>query len=296
MVILSSTVISAIITTILTFVTNKRKDTVENIIKERKIWRDELRLISNEIATSKKLKELEVAASKLKVRINAYGIGRNSIFMDSYIWEQIRKLEKNENITNDDFKRTKVIFVDLISCLLKYDWERAKNEIKGNIHTKITIISFALCYIFYSIRWFLNCYSNEGEMDQYITFCIMYSIFIAFSLLINNLIDKWYKKEQLIFFLFIGTVGYLFLFILWNYMLPHLGFLDLIDWFIFSILLITLIYNTECRYVFYRNNVAYYILASAVSVGTNKINKRYKIFFGDRIEEFPSGEKIVFED
>mgnify|MGYP007083674938 CR=1 FL=1 len=42
MVILSSTVISAIITTILTFVTNKRKDTVENIIKERKIWRDEL--------------------------------------------------------------------------------------------------------------------------------------------------------------------------------------------------------------------------------------------------------------
>ncbi|WP_308698352.1 hypothetical protein [uncultured Thomasclavelia sp.] len=90
-IILSSTVISAIITTFLTFTTNKRKDTVEYIIKERKIWRDELRLISNNIAESKNLRELKVAISKLKVRINPYGLANNLIFYDSYIWEQINK-------------------------------------------------------------------------------------------------------------------------------------------------------------------------------------------------------------
>lgn len=295
MVILSSTVISAIITTILTFITNKRKDTVENIIKERKIWRDELRLISNEIATCKKIKELKVAVSKLKVRINAYGIGKDTIFKDSHIWSQIRKLEEKENMKKSDLEKNKIIFIDLISCLLKYDWERSKSEIKGNIHTKLVIVSFVSCYLFYTIRWFWNYNLNGGEIDQYIIYCIMYFIFMAFSLLMINLMDKWCIKKDLLFFFFIGIVGYIYIFYFWYYLLPNFGLHGMVDWIIFLVLLFTLIYSVEIKLIFYMKNVRYYIMSSAIAIGTTKINKRYKIYFY-QTKKFPSGEKIIFED
>ena len=54
--IFSSTVISAVITTIYNSFTNNRKDILENIVKERKTWRDELRVISCDVAQSKNLK------------------------------------------------------------------------------------------------------------------------------------------------------------------------------------------------------------------------------------------------
>lgn len=295
-IVLSSTVISAIITTILNFVTSKRKDTVENIVKERKNWRDELKIISNEIAMSKNLSQLKIAVSKLKVRINPYGIGKNTIFKDSHIWEEIRKLEKNEKMTKHDLEKNKIVFVDLISCLLKYDWERSKNEIKGNIHTKLVIISLVTCYIFYSIKWFWNYKLNGADISQYITYCIIYAVFIAFSLLMINLMDKWCEKKELLFFFYIGVSGYIFLFYFWNNLLPNFGLNEKIDFIIFFIPLITLIYSAECKLIFYMNNVRYYIMASALSIGTNKINKKYKIYFGNRIKEFPSGEKIIFED
>lgn len=125
-IILSSTVVPAIITTFLTLFSNKRKDTIENIIKERKIWRDELRLISLDIAKSSNLKELKIAISKLKVRINPYGLARDFVFYDSYIWEQISKLEKSQQIVKGELEKVKNTYINLISCLLKFDWGKIK--------------------------------------------------------------------------------------------------------------------------------------------------------------------------
>lgn len=298
-VILSSSVVSAIITTFLAFFTNRKKDTLENIVKERKIWRDELKTIANSIAKSKNLEQLKIEISKLKVRINPYGMGTNSIFRDSHIWEQIRQLEKYEKITKDDLEKNKIIFVNLISCLLKFDWERAKNEIKGNIQTNLVIVSLISCYILYSIKWFWDYNSGSEKIINYISDCIMYSIFMAFSLLIIYLVDKWKNKAQLYFIIFTTITVSVIILLACYVFLPNWGLNWNIGTVILLIPILTFIYSAETKLFFYMNNVRYFLLASASSIGTNKIDIQYKIFFefaGKKISEFPTGEKIIFVD
>ena len=67
---------------------------VENITKERKNWRDEMREIAKDIQSSKDTRQLSIALSALKVRINAYGIARDSIFCDSHIWKRLYFFEQ----------------------------------------------------------------------------------------------------------------------------------------------------------------------------------------------------------
>lgn len=149
-IIFSSTLLTTIITSVFNILTNKRKDSMKNIVKERKTWRDELRVISLSISKSKNITELKLAISELKVRINAYGIAYNSIFTDSHIWEQIFMVESMESLSPKEFDNIKRMFVNQTSCLLKYDWERSKAEIKGNIQTRIIVVSLIISFLLYS--------------------------------------------------------------------------------------------------------------------------------------------------
>lgn len=177
-IIFSSTLITTIITTVFNLVTNKKKDSIENITKERKNWRDELREISNEIYISRNLKEMKIAVSKLKVRINSYGIAINSVFMDTHIWEEIHYLESMQDVSTEELQGLKCKFVNLISCNLKYDWERSKAEIRGNAQTKIVIISLIVSFILSSIRWFYTYNLESDKIYNYISYCAMYALFV----------------------------------------------------------------------------------------------------------------------
>lgn len=132
-IIFSSTLLATLVTSAFNLLINKRKDSIDNIVKERKTWRDELRVISSSISKSKNIIELKLAISELKVRINAYGIADNSIFKDSNIWEQIFVVESKDFFSAKELDNIKRRFVNQISCLLKYDWERSKAEIKGSM-------------------------------------------------------------------------------------------------------------------------------------------------------------------
>lgn len=294
MIILSSTVISAIITTILTYVTNKRKDTVENIVKERKLWRDELRTISIDISNSKNLNELKKAINKLKVRINPYGMCEEIIFYDSYIWKEIGKLENCNQLSKADLEERKRIFINLVSCLLKFDWERVKNEIKGSIQTKLVIISLCVCFIIYSVLWFWNYHLGAGKIIHYISYCTVYSIFVAAALIIIYLADKWKDGNQFIAYMCIICAIISIVFILWEIILsPYYLFDSLIYLIVFFAPLITLLYSFEVKVLTYKQNTKFYILSSMIIVGETKIDKKYKIFFR-KYDRLPSGDKIKF--
>lgn len=294
MIILSSTVISAIITTILTYITNKRKDTVENIVKERKLWRDELRTISIDITNSKNLNELKRVINKLKVRINPYGMCVEIIFYDSYIWKEIGKLENCNQLSKADLEERKIIFINLLSCLLKFDWERTKNEIKGNIQTKLVIISLSVCFIIYSILWFWNYYLGAGKIIHYISYCTIYSIFVAFSLLIIYLSDKWKDGKQFKAYMCLIGMFMSVVLILWkNILFPNYLLDSKTNWIVFLAPFITLLYSVEVKMVTYMQNTRFYILSSMITVGETKINKKYKVFFWWN-NKLPSGDKIEF--
>lgn len=277
-VLFSSTVVSAVFTALLNLFFRRRKDSLDNITKERKAWRDELRNISSEIAKSKSLDELLFSVNNLKVRINAYGIANNSLFSDSHIWHQIYLLEKKKSMSAEELKESKSMFVNIISCILKFDWERSKVEIKGNAQTKIVISSLILSFFLYSINWFLNHSISQEEIKSYFSYCIFYSIFVLFSLFVIIWADKWKNISQRTCYFFIVFTAFavlcVFLFTIYNDIIPS----SFIELNIFLIPFITLIYSTEIKILNYMKYMRYFILASAVSCNITKLDKKYDVF------------------
>ena len=91
--ILSSTVVSSIVVALFSLLSNRKREFIENITKERKEWRDELRKIVEDITKCADVKQFQVQIEKLKVRINPYGQSTSLFFDDSYIWEYIDELK-----------------------------------------------------------------------------------------------------------------------------------------------------------------------------------------------------------
>ena len=293
----SSTLLATIITSVFNLLSNKRKDYTENIIKERKTWRDEMRAISLSISKSKNVTELKIAISELKVRINAYGIAYNSIFADSHIWEQIFVVESIENVSSMQLDNIKQKFVNQISCLLKYDWERAKTEIKGNIHTRVVVVTLIISFLLYSFRWFYNYNIGSGKIMNYLSYTEMYIIFSAFAMLMISLADKWRNIVQFCAFILGSILGMVFLYCFMYIYLPSALPSDTTDWIIRLAPFIILIYSLETKLLSYRQNVNCFILASALSCGTTKIHKKYKIFFNRKdYANLLTGERITFDD
>lgn len=296
-IIFSSTLLTTIITSVFNVLTNKRKDSIENIIKERKTWRDEMRVISLSISKSKNITELQIAISELKVRINAYGIAHNSIFADSHIWEQIFIVESMESFSTKEFDNIKRRFVNQISCLLKYDWERAKAEIKGNMQTRVVIMSLIISFLLYSFRWFYNYNIGSGKIMNFLSYTVTFILFSAFAILMISLADKWKNTVQFYIFILSSILGMAFLYWFMYISLPSALPSDNTAWIISLAPFITLIYSLETKLLTYRRNVNYFILASALSCGTTKIHKKYKIFFNRKnYANLLTGEKITFDD
>lgn len=227
----SSTLITTLITGMLNLLTSKKKDAIENITKERKEWRDQLRIISKAIAESENIAQLHVAISDLKVRINAYGIAKNFVFYDTHFWKQINRLESDNNnsYSEENLKDIKIAFVNQISCLLKYDWERSKAEIKGNTQTKIVAISLMISFFFYSLRWFYYYSSGTGKIDDYLSYCILYTLLVAFSVLVIYGANKWKNSFQFYSYIILSLLGGVCLYLFVYSTVPSERSSDIID-------------------------------------------------------------------
>ncbi len=277
-IIFSSTLLATIITSVFNLLINNRKDSVDNIIKERKTWRDEMRVISLSIIKSKNIKQLKIAISELKVRINAYGIVCNSFLADTHIWKQILKVESKKSLSPKKFYRTKCMFVNQISCLLKYDWERSKSEIQGNIQTIAVIVSLIISFLLYSIRWFYNYNIGYGQIINYLSSIVIFTLFFAFAIWMISFADKWKNAVQFYAFIIFSILFMIGLYC-FMYILPHALPYNIIDWIISLVPFVTLIYCSITKLLTYRQNVGHFILASASACDANKIHKKYRIFF-----------------
>lgn len=211
--ILTSTVIATIVSGLFALYQNYRSNKLSKITDERKVWRDDIRKIAENIIANTDETILENEITRLKVKINAYG---NSTFYDektleidatkttllmkrkikhhkkkqemlqtryyindSHIWKQIHLLENNNY--NEQDKRK---LVDYLSFLLKYDWERAKSEI---LIDKQMIYSRCVFAISYSLVLLLNFFYLKQKTDDFILSAIMYGILYAFFMICSSL-------------------------------------------------------------------------------------------------------------
>lgn len=165
--ILTSTLFAAVVTGLLNYIINYKKIVAENLILERKLWRESMKEISYEIAQATNTKFLRLAITKLKVNINAYGQNNSSQYMlDGHIWELIKVFEADEKINTTKIMVYANSFTNMISTLIKYDWERSKSEIKGNSNIKGILVTNIMCILFGIISNIYDLYRKKIAVTE----------------------------------------------------------------------------------------------------------------------------------
>lgn len=222
-ILLQSVVVSAIISGIVSILNSMKKENLEYITAERKEWREKIReLVSNLNYAS--YEETLGILTQLKVRLNALGIENSTqdYNKDVHIWEVIREIE-NKKIGARELSVKKKQIISYLALLLKYDWERSKIEVKGNIYTGSSIIMIALSIVYFIISLFkYNC-NSDSVVYEIMTVILIYVVLIfALLLLLNKLIyyigrgmlkNKYKKKDVKYFALYIiyGVIIFIFI-------------------------------------------------------------------------------------
>ena len=150
-------------------ITNSKTDNkLKYITKERKAWRTKIRQICWMFDEGK---EINFILTNIKTYINTYGYNKTikcfpdscncntknrietDYFMtDGHIWRIIKKLELEEDTPNKNFYINQL---KLYLCkLVKYDWDRSKQEVIGNRQSLYSWLLFAFSEIFLIINLF----------------------------------------------------------------------------------------------------------------------------------------------
>lgn len=157
----SSSVLATIITASITFYNFHRKSLIENITSDRKLWRTEIKEIADKLSETDDYTTICQLISKLEIRINIYGLGKNENYLkDNHIWsliEKIRQCPANMNALKVQKKK----LIRCIATLLKYDWERSKDEVRGNTYYRIILLSYLLSF---SIGFFTILVATKDEL------------------------------------------------------------------------------------------------------------------------------------
>lgn len=184
--IMASCVIAALITGILSFISALMKSNKEGklsrITDERKMWRDEIRQIAQEISiidvndldNPKSKNRFSELLTKLKVRINSRGFDKENILQDSHIWKSIINLEEKDTCTKLEIDK----LIHYLSALLKYDWERSKMEISVNISQ---IVGYGIYAVSNGILVYQSYKNFKNTKIQDVIFLLLLFLLMFFS-------------------------------------------------------------------------------------------------------------------
>lgn len=287
-VVLSSTVIGGIISSLVMIILNRRSDYIENITKERKIWREEMRRICKDLSEANSEKSVFRLLEELKPRINANGIGTNHVLDDSYLWQFIDRIEKDrKNCLNEKGK-----IISLISCLLKYDWEKSKEEIRGDRQLKLLIVSLMISFTYFTLIYFLRIdVGNLKGEEVYLNYCIIFTTSVVVYITILSYANSWKSARKRMFNHSIFAITSIL------YLVFQIHFVvnrtmdiyswkssaALIDWIIILNPILAMIYSYIIRNMKYRNNVGRLIVSTMVILECNTILPQYKCFLSRKV-------------
>ncbi|MGC6175198.1 hypothetical protein, partial [Lacrimispora sp. 38-1] len=151
--IIGSSAFGAVITFLFTWFTNRKSYSLNYITDERRKWRDKIREIIIGIESVKYAGKGNKSVNKyliqLEVNINPYGKNdRKDYIRDGHIWDKIKKL--SESKTEIEFENNKNTLLEYLVLMLKKDWERSKNEVRGYsyIIANIGVMSVYMVYSF----------------------------------------------------------------------------------------------------------------------------------------------------
>lgn len=146
---LSGAGIGAVLSAFLVFINNSKKNKLDFVTKERSEWRREIKSIIVDLLSGNNRNS---AINRLKTQLNPYGrnIEENiyEFYMnDGHIWKLLDNFDySSKNV---------IILAKYLELLLKYDWERSKNEVIFDYQTLI-IKLFRFFLLLFTIYSFLT--------------------------------------------------------------------------------------------------------------------------------------------
>jgi hypothetical protein len=245
--------LSAIVSAIITFVQNNKKNNLDFVTKERSEWRKKLKEILSELRDDTKK---EFAIIKLKSEINPYGKNMSNknikpyYMKEGHIWDL---LDGGEEV---DFDRL-AFYIEL---LLKFDWERSKREVSFNPIKVINrvlnfLLFFSSLYCIYLVSINFLCNETNTLYAMNLTISIVAFILILVQPFITDAIisnPPEEQKQQIWLFIIFYALPYIC--ITWNLIYKfNLGipsyFISVILIFAYEIFYLYLLYTYEDTYV-----------------------------------------------
>ena len=195
--------IGAILSAILVFVNNSKRNQLDYITKERSEWRKSIKLIIVDLLDGKNRKS---AVSRLKSQINPYGFDMNVKYIheyymkDGHIWDLLSDFDYSEE------KSQKLS--QYLELLLKYDWERSKNEVRINNNFLWNFLRWGLIILNLIMLFWAGNVNNE--LNMYLSLFSVILLFLQPSLIkllskLNS--DSPKEKTILILTFLVGFVS-----------------------------------------------------------------------------------------
>lgn len=199
---LSGAGLGAIISAILVFLNNSKRNQIDYITKERAEWRKQLKIILEQLKDNENRNS---ALIQLKSQINPFGknmdikYSKPYYMKDGHIWDILDSHEIDYEILS--------LYIEL---LLKYDWERSKQEIKFNPSTLLRKLIWMTLFILSICSSSIMFGKSNNLKDSWYLILFIVSIVSFLCILTQPLFTKYvklnpsrHKREQLwIFFIF----------------------------------------------------------------------------------------------
>jgi hypothetical protein len=204
---LSGAGIGTILSAILVFLNNSKRNQIDYITKEGAEWRRQLKTILEDLKDNQKK---DSALIQLKSQINPFGknmdikYSKPYYMKDGHIWDIL-----DNNVI--DYDKLSLY----IALLLKYDWERSKTEIKFNpsdLFRRIIWLTLFVLSIYSSSVMFgkTENMKNSGYMFLFIV-SVVSILFILLQSISTNAVKSnpsRHKREQLWIFIFFYAFPY----------------------------------------------------------------------------------------
>ncbi len=178
---LSGAGIGAILSAILVFLSNNKKNQLDYIVKERTEWRKKLEGIIENLQVPS---ERKGALKRLRALINPYGYNldikntKDYFMKDGHIWDSLAKGKYKD-------------IIYFLSLLLKHDWERRKQEAKFQYLNALSwIVQIFFCvFNFYLIYLVVsNLVGSNLVVSNLVVSNLVGSNLVVSNLVVSNLV------------------------------------------------------------------------------------------------------------
>lgn len=193
---------SAVIASIISYLGVQGTNRLKYITEERSLWRKDLRKISANLEYSTDINTYAESISKLKPMLNPYGkdnllsIQKSNksekyTLWDGYIWNDINLIE-TYSYSSPDFNKANKDLVQRLDLLLKYDWERAKDETK--LKHPILVLTLSL-YGILILLWHTPFFDSTIDYFYYYVISFLFLLIVIIFFLVISIKDLKNKDD-----------------------------------------------------------------------------------------------------